>query len=124
MILISVHFLNYYIYISGLRSEKVELDLNLTRTSPELGRVNFVAALPGGEAVADTYILNNNTHQVLRLDSQGKIIKTICVRCSFRISGLLVLGDYLYIIKLKGTVIKTRVSDGHVMNVSTIPDVK
>ena len=112
-------------YISGLRSEKAELDLNLTRTIPELGRVIYVAALPGGEAVVDNFILNNSTLQVLRLDSQGKIKKNIysCVGCNF-IGGLLVLGDYLYIIHYNGTVIKTRVSDASVMNVTTIPDVR
>ena len=123
--MISVHFSNYYKYISGLRSEKAELDLNLTRTSPELGRVIYAAALPGGEAVVDNYIRNNKTRQVLRLDSQGRITNNIysCVGCPF-ISGLLVLGDYLYIIHYNGTVIETRVSDGRVMNVSTISDVR
>ena len=84
-----------------------------------------MAALPGGEAVVDNYINNNNTRQVLRLDSQGKIKHNIysCVGCDY-IRGLLVLGDYLYIIHYNGTVIKTRVSDGHVINVTTIPDVR
>ena len=44
--------------------------------------------------------------------------------CPSGISGLLVLGDYLYIIRYNGRVIKTRVSDGRVMNVTTIPDVR
>ena len=126
MILISVHFLNYYIYISGLRSEKAELDLNLTRTTPELGIVIYAAALPGGEAVVYNYIRNNNTGHVLRLDSQGRITKNIysCVGCNYYIQGLLVLGDYLYIIHYNGTMIKTQVSDGRVLNVSTISDVR
>ena len=125
MILISVHFLNYYTYISGLRSEKAELDLNLTITSPELGRVIYVAALPGGEAVVENYIHNNKTSQVLRVDSQGKITNTIfsCVECPL-ITGLLVLGDYLYIIHYNGIVIKTQVSNGSKINESTIPDVR
>ena len=42
--------------------------------------------------------------------------------CNY-IQGLLVLGDYLYIIHANGTVIKTRVSNGSVMDVNTIPDV-
>ena len=84
-----------------------------------------MAALPGGEAVVDNYIDNNKTRQVLRLDSQGKITNNIysCVGCN-SIEGLLVLGDYLYIIHDNGTVIKTRVSNGHVMDVTTIPDVR
>ena len=83
-----------------------------------------MAALPGGEAVVYNYISNNDTNQVLRLDSQGKIKNNIysCVGCYY-IQGLLVLGDYLYIIHYNGTVIKTLVSNGRVINVTTIPDV-
>ena len=112
--------------ISGLkRLKKPSLDLDTTITTPELSEVLYVAALPGGEAVVYNYISNNETLQVLSLDSQGKIKNNIysCVRCS-SITGLLVLGDYLYIIHYNGTVIKTRVSNGHVMNVTTIPDVR
>ena len=74
--------------------------------------------------MVDNYIDNNKTCQVLRLDSQGKIKYNIysCVRCNY-IEGLLVLGDYLYIIHYNGTVIKTLVSNGRVINVTTIPDV-
>ena len=97
----------------------------MTITTPELSSVLYVAALPGGEAVVYNYIGYNKTDEVLRLDSQGKIKNTIysCVRCNY-IGGLLVLGDYLYIIHRNGTMIKTRVSDGRVMNVITIPDVR
>ena len=96
----------------------------MTITTPELSSVIYVAALPGGEAVVYNYISNNETLQVLRLDSQGKIKNNIysCVGCHY-IQGLLVLGDYLYIIHYNGTVIKTRVSNGRVINVTTIPDV-
>ena len=62
---------------------------------------------------------------MLKLDSQGKIKHNIysCVGCNY-IQGLLVLGDYLYIIHYNGTVIKTRVSNGRIINVTTIPDVR
>ena len=113
-------------YISGLkRLKKPCLDLNTTITTPELSSVLRVAALPGGEAVVYNYIGNNKTHQVLRLDSQGKIKRTIysCVGRNY-IHGLLVLRDYLYIIHYNGTVIKTRVSGRGVINVTTIPDVR
>ena len=112
--------------ISGLkRLKKPSLDLNTTITTPELSSVLYVAALPGGEAVVDNYIDNNDTRQVLRLDSQGQITKNIysCVGCP-SITGLLVLGDYLYIIHRNGTVIKTRVFDGRVMNITTIPSIR
>ena len=112
-------------YVLGLkRLKKPSLDLNTTITTPELSSVSYVAALPGGEAVVYNYIDNNKTRQVLRLNSQGKIKNNIysCVGCNY-IDGLLVLGDYLYIIHLNGTVIKTRVSNGHVMDETNIPDV-
>ena len=113
-------------YVLGLkRLKKPSLDLNTTITTPELSSVLYVAALPGGEAVVYNHNDNNKTRQVLRLDSQGKIKHNIysCVGCNY-IQGLLVLGDYLYIIHENGTVIKTRVSNGHIINVNTIPDVR
>ena len=112
-------------YISGLkRLKKPSLDLDTTITTPELSSVHYIAALPGGEAVVFNYIDNNKTHQVLRLDSQGKIKKNIysCVRCHYS-SGLLVLGEHLFILHGNGTVIDTRLSDGHVLNITTILDV-
>ena len=111
--------------ISGLkRLKKPSLDLNITITTLGLSSVYRVAALPGGEAVVDNNIDNNKTRRILRLDSQGKISKTIysCVGCYY-IEGLLVLGDYLYVIHDNGKVVKTRVSNGRVINVTTIPDV-
>ena len=113
-------------YISGLkRLKKPLLDLNTARTSPELASVYYVAALPGGEAVITNYIWNNKTCHVLRLDSQGKLTQVIysCVHC-YCISGLLVLGDHLYIIRANGTVIETCVSNGRVLKIATIPDVR
>ena len=84
-----------------------------------------MAALPGGDAVIAHYINNNWNQQILKINSQGKVTQTIytCIGCSF-IYGLLVLGDYLYLTHLNGTVIKTRVSDGQVVSTSTIPDVR
>ena len=122
-----IHFIFVLFYISGLkRLKKPSLDLNTTITTPGLSLVHHVAALPGGEAVVENYNVNNKTRQVLRLDSQGKIKHNIysCVGCYYSITGLLVLGDYLYIIHYNGTLIKTRVSDGRVMNVTNIPDVR
>ena len=116
-------------YISGLRRlEKPVLDLNITRTSPELyidGHTRRIAALPGGGAVISHYIDNNKTDQILKTNSQGKVTQTIhtCIGCYYYISGLLVLGDFLYLTHSNGTVIKTRVSDGRVESTSTIPDV-
>ena len=70
------------------------------------------------------YILFNNTSQVLKIDSQGKISNNIytCVG-SAGIECLLVLGEHLYISHQNGTKIETPISDGHFVNVFTIPDV-
>ena len=99
--------------------------LNLTITSPELSKVGFVAALPGGGAVARHYINDDNTEEILKINSQGKVTQTIytCVQCSSYVWGLLLLGDHLYITHSNGTVLKTRVSDGQLLSTSIIPDV-
>ena len=59
--------------------------------------------------------------QVLKLNSQGKVIKNIytCIRCS--ITGLLVVGDLFYIIHNNGTLLQARVSDGRTMSVFSMP---
>ena len=95
------------------------MDLNTTKTTPELSSVSYVAALPGGGAVVTNY----DPCKVLRLDSQGKVTQLIysCVR--WDITGLLILGDLLYIIHGNGTVLETGVSDGRSLSVYTIPDV-
>ena len=61
---------------------------------------------------------------MLKIDSCWKVSNNIytCVGCA-GIECLLVLGEHLYISHQNGTVIQTRVSDGHVVNVFTIPDV-
>ena len=116
-------------YISGLRRlEKPVLDLNITKTSPGLYNVGWtdtIAALPGGGAVIRHYIRNNKTEKILKINSQGKVTQTIytCVGCSSYIHSLLVLGDLLYVTHTNGTVIKTRVSNGRILNISAIPDV-
>ena len=111
-------------YISGLRRlEKPSLDLNLTRTSPELADVSRVAALPGGEAVV--YNTMNIFNDALKVDTQGRVTQVIysCEKCASGISGLLVLGDKLYIVTYYGRVLETSVSDGRVISRSTIPGV-
>ena len=66
------------------------------------------------------YIWNNTTRQVLRIDSEGRMAQVIntCDGCN-----LLLLGDNLYIVHYNGTVIETRVSDGDILSISTIPNV-
>ena len=113
------------LYISGLRRlEKPSLDLNIKRTSPGLSEVYQVAALPGGQAVINHFIWNNKTRQVLRLDSEGRVTQVLYSDVGYAITGLLVLDEHLFIVNFNGPVIKTRVSDGHILNTSTIPDVK
>ena len=104
------------------------LDLNISRTSPGLSSVGYtsrIAALPGGGVVITHNIINNRTEEILKINSQGEVTQTIytCVGCYSYTSGLLVLGDFLYLTHYNGTVIKTRVSDGQVVSTSTIPDV-
>ena len=112
-------------YISGLPwLDKPLLDLNMTKTNSGLSLAGYVAALPDGEAVIANFISNNSTRLSLKMSSQGKVTQVIysCVNCPF-ISGLLVLGENLYVIHYYGTVIETRVSNGRIMRISTIPDI-
>ena len=107
------------LYISVLRLEKPSLDLDTATLALELSSIFNVAALPGGGAVVGNY-----NYQVLRLNSQGRVTQVIysCVVCT-SITGLLILGELLYILHVNGTVLETGVSDGRSLNVYTIPDV-
>ena len=106
--------------------------MNLSRTSPELyivGYTDRIAALPGGGAVITHHIRNNWTDQILKISSQGEVTQNVytgmtyyCFECYY-ISGLLVLGDFLYIAHADGRVIKTRISDWQVVSRLTIPNV-
>ena len=82
----------------------------MTIISPAISGIN-VAALPGGKAVFNNYMWYNDTDNVLKIDSQGKVTQVIysCVGCPSSIYGLLVLGDYLYFVHGNGTVIQTGV---------------
>ena len=108
-----------------IRLEKPSLELNTTTTSPGLSNLGFVAALPDGEAVVRYYISQNRTDQVLKISSQGNVTQVIYTYeiCSSSIWGILVLGGYLYIAHVNGTLIETRVSDGRVLSRINIPNV-
>ena len=86
-----------------------------------------MAALPGGEAVVynTMNILNDKIDDVLKVDTQGRVTQVICsrARCPSGISGLLVLGDKLYIVNYNGRVLEISVSDGRILSTSNIPDV-
>ena len=71
------------------------------------------------------YISQNRTEQVLKIDSQGRVTQVIysCVGCPSYITGLVILGDLIYILHLNGTLVETGVSNGRSLNVYTIPDV-
>ena len=60
----------------------------------------------------------------MKLNSEGKVIKNIytCFRCS--VTGLLVVGDLLYIIHYNGTLLQARVSDGRTMSVFSVPTLR
>ena len=109
------------IYFSALRRlEKPVLDLDTRRTIPYIsGPTDVVAALPGGEAVFSnyTYMYNNSSSKLLKLDSQGKVTQVIysCADCN-SVNGLLVLGDYLYALDINGKILEIRVSDGSILS--------
>ena len=109
-----------------MRLPKPLLDLNTTQTSQGLSKIHKVAALPNGDAVFYNFIYNKTTHlQVLKMNSEGIVTQTIysCVGCTY-ITGLLVLVDHLYITHNNGTLLQTRVTDGHVLNTYTIPEIR
>ena len=68
-------------------------------------------------------ILYNNTRHVLKIDILGNISSNIytCAGCA-GIECLPVLGEHLNISHQNYTIIQTRVSDGLILNVFTIPD--
>ena len=116
-------------YISGLRRlEKPLLDFNMSISGTGISYFSHVAALPGGKAV-----ISDDQVEVLMKNPQRKgtqviysCVKcrsdTFCVRCT--ITGLLFLGQHLYILHHNGTVLETRVSDWSVLSISTVPDVE
>ena len=114
-------------FLAIKRLEEPFLDLNVTRTYPQLSHVVYLAALPDGEAVVSNAIgtgpWENRTDQVLKINSEGKVtLLYSCLDCI--ITSLLMLGDHLYIINKKGPVIQMDVSYGRILKVYTIPDVK
>ena len=96
----------------------------MTITGTAISGIN-VAALPRGKAVFNNYMWYNDTDQVLKIDSQGRVTQVIysCVGCPSSIYGLLVLGDYLYFVHGNGTVIQTGLYDNSVLCRYTSPDV-
>ena len=109
-------------YISGTgRLSKPVLDLDITKANPLLS-FTFVAALPGGEAIVNSYNISKKRYGILKMNSNGSVKQIFqCKNCD--ITGLLILGDYLYMTYVNGTVMQCRVSDGQLLKVSTIPDV-
>ena len=98
---------------------KPVLELNLTRVNPDLKKIKYIAALPGGEAV-----VNINHRRVVQINKQGQLVRELyeCLKCS-RIHGLLLLGGNLSVVQQNGTVSVIRLYDGQLLQVYYIPDV-
>ena len=78
-----------------------------------------MAALPFGEAaVAD------DQSKVVKINNAGQSIKVLydCNSCR-NISGLILLGNYLYVVHYNGTILKIQPDTGELFNVYYIPDV-
>ena len=86
------------------------LDLNITTIYPNI-KFNRVCALPGGEAVVNNYT-NSMNQQVLRINSQGQVVKMLydCSGCT-QINGLIRLGGDLFVIQQNGTVIQININN-------------
>ena len=116
------------ILFNVLGFKNLVLDLNTTRSSPELNVVGFVAAIPGGAIVVNNSVSWFGKTQILKISPQGKVTQNIYSchhvagsRCS-AVRGLQVLGNHLYIIHYNGTIIQGNLTDGRLMTVYTIPD--
>ena len=98
------------------------LDLDLTTIYPSK-RFNRVCALPGGEAVVNNFT-NYRHQQVLRINSQGQVVKILydCQGCT-PIHGLIRLGGDLFVIQQNGTVIQININNTSQINMYHIPGV-
>ena len=101
---------------------KPVLDLNLATIYPNT-EFNRVCALPGGEAVVNNFT-NSRHQQVLRINSQGQVVKMLydCPGCT-QIHGLIRLGGDLFIIHENGTVIQININNTSQINIYHIPGV-
>ena len=83
----------------------------------------FIAALPSGEAA-----VVNEWSQVVKINNTGHTVKALyscnsCVYSSFFISGLLLLGNNLYVVHNNGTISEIHPHTGELLNVYHIPEV-
>ena len=111
----------FYIEAPTRLAEPV-LDIDLTTIYPDT-TFNRVCALPGGEAVVNNY--TNSVHQqVLRINSQGQVVKMLydCPGCT-RINGLIRLGGDLFVIQINGTVIQINLNNTSQINIYHIQGV-
>ena len=91
----------------------------MSSVNPELQKVKYVAALPGGEAAVII-----NYRRVVIINKEGQLVRELykCLTCS-KFNGLLLLGGNLSIIQQNGTVSVIRLHDGQLLQVYHIPDV-
>ena len=126
-------FLNEIIILFSVLP-KPTLHLNLTKTQLSKAKIRRVAALHGAKAVicfttkitkwspSDKRKIRADLHQVSKIDDQGHRVQELynCTGCY--ISGLLVLGEYVFVIHQNGTVHQIGIEDGTLLQVYQIPD--
>ena len=81
---------------------------------------SFIAALPSGEAAA----VVNNYNQVVKVNKTGYTVKRLydCNLCD-SITGLLLLGNNLYVVHDNGTIAEIQPHTGELFSVNHIPNV-
>ena len=94
-------------------------DLEVTDINKEITDPVFVAALPSGEAA-----VVNTLSQVLKINQTGHTVKVLynCNSCN-NIGGLILLGNYLYVVHDNGTIAQIHPHTVQVQNVYQIPNV-
>ena len=100
---------NKYVSVTVLGLKRVSypiLDLNVSSVDVVYASINVIAALPGSEAVVNSYNNDEYKNEILKINKHGQFVQTLytCVRCI--IQGVLVLGDNLYIVHEVGEIIQ------------------
>ena len=115
---------------------KPSLSLNMTKTKLSTSLIQHVAALSGAQAVvsykpwlikwSDRFKMNIKHHlrpQVSKIDNQGHLAQDL-YNSTTAITGLLALGEKIFIIHYNGTLLELSLEDGHLLQVYHVPVIK